>query len=33
MALPAQPLVRVLDLLRALDGAAIVGDLFVSRDR
>jgi hypothetical protein len=30
-ALPARPLVRVLDLLRAIDGAAVVGDLFAVR--
>lgn len=30
-ALPAAPVVRVLDLLRAIDGAALVGDMFAVR--
>ena len=29
--LPARPVVRVLDLLRAIDGAAVAGDLFAVR--
>jgi hypothetical protein len=31
IALPAQPDVRVLDLLRAIDGAALAGDLHAVR--